>query len=284
MDELKIEKVIVLPPPFPPDHRGTYGRQELAPVVRDNPRRFALIAGGESLNPMLHAVAPDKVTSKHVQRLQQEAAAIIAAGAVGFGELTVEHFSSGRGGHPYESTRADHPLLLALADVAAQNAMPIDLHMEAVPRDMDMPARMRGRGENPERLKENISGFERLLAHNRKARIVWAHAGWDLAGERTVELMRLLLEKHPNLYMSVKLDPRGPQATSPLTPDGTLRPGWLILLRAFPDRFMIGSDQFFDEGTERLALARRLVDALPTDMARLVASENARRIFRVDHK
>jgi len=82
----------------------------------------------------------------------------------------------------------------------------------------------------------------------------------------------------------VKLDPRGPQATSPLTPDGTLRPGWLILLRAFPDRFMIGSDQFFDEGTERLALARRLVDALPTDMARLVASENARRIFRVDHK
>ncbi|HEX2499925.1 MAG TPA: hypothetical protein VHO73_00610 [Methylomirabilota bacterium] len=89
-------------------------------------------------------------------RLQQEAAAIVAAGAVGFGELTVEHFSSGRGGHSYESTRADHPLLLALADVAAQNAMPIDLHMEAVPRDMDMPTRMRGRGENPERLRENI--------------------------------------------------------------------------------------------------------------------------------
>ncbi len=284
MDEFKVEKTIVLPPPFPPDHRGTYGLPELGPVVRGNPRRFALVAGGESLNPMLHAVAPDKVTPKHVQRLQQAAAAIVAAGAVGFGELTVEHFSSGHGGHPYESTRADHPLLLALADVAAQNAMPIDLHMEAVPRDMDMPTRMRGRGENPERLRENISGFERLLAHNREARIVWAHGGWDLAGERTVALMRSLLEKHSNLYMSVKLDPHGPQATSPLTRDGTVRPDWLTLLRAFPDRFMIGSDQFFDEGSERLALARRLVDALPADIARFLASENARRIYRLDQK
>ena len=84
--------------------------------------------------------------------------------------------------------------------------------------------------------------------------------------------------------MSVKLDPHGPQATSPLTRDGTVRPDWLTLLRAFPDRFMIGSDQFLDEGTERLALARRLVDALPADIARFVASENARRIYRLDHK
>ena len=147
-----------------------------------------------------------------------------------------------------------------------------------------MPERMKGRGENPERLKENISGFERLLAHNREARIVWAHGGWDLTGERTVALMRSLLERHPNLHMSIKLDPRGPQGTSPLTPDGMLRAEWLALLRAFPDRFVIGSDQFFEEGAERLALARKLVDALPSDVARRVASENARRIYRLDGK
>jgi len=83
---------------------------------------------------------------------------------------------------------------------------------------------------------------------------------------------------------SLKLDPRGPQGTAPLAPDGTLRPEWLAMLRAFPDRFMIGSDQFLDEGVERLAAARRLVDALPADVARLVASENARRIYRLDGK
>lgn len=283
MDEFRVEKTILLPPPFPPGHRGTYGHRELAPVVRDNPGRFALVAGGESLNPMIHAIAPESVTPDHVQRFQKEAALVVESGAVGFGELTAEHFSSGRGGHPYESTRPDHPLFLTLADIAAQHEMPIDLHMEAVPRDMEMPERHR-RGANPERLKENISGFERLLAHNRNARIIWAHGGWDLTGERTIPLMRALLEKHPNLSMSIKLDAHGPQRSSPFTHDGMLRPDWVALLRAFPDRFIIGSDQFFDEGSERLALARKLVDALPPDIAHLVASANARRIYKLNAK
>ena len=101
---------------------------------------------------------------------RREAEAIVKAGAVGFGEIAAEHFSSGRGNHPYESTRPDHPLLLALADIAAEHDMPIDLHMEAVPQDMPFPGRRAG-GANPENLKENISGLERLLAHNRNARI-----------------------------------------------------------------------------------------------------------------
>jgi hypothetical protein len=281
MDEIRVDQAILLPPPFAPGHPGTYGYRELESAVRANPRRFAFVAGGESLNPMIHAVAPEQVTPEHVRRLQQEAASIAAAGAVGFGELTAEHFSSGRGRHPYESTRPDHPLFLALADIAAQRAMPIDLHMEAVPQDMETPVRMRGRGANPERLKENISGFERLLAHNRKARIVWAHCGWDLTGERTVPLMHSLLERHPNLYMSIKVDPSGTQRTFPLTADGMVRPEWLALLRAFPDRFMIGSDQFLEEDTGRLRLARQFVDALPSDIVRLIASENARQIYRL---
>ncbi len=146
-----------------------------------------------------------------------------------------------------------------------------------------MPERMR-RGPNPERLRENISAFERLLAHNRNARIIWAHAGWDLTGERTVTLMRSLLEKHPNLYMGIKLDPRGPHRTSPLTPDGELRPDWVALFRAFPDRFIIGSDQFFDQGNGRVDLARKLVDALPSEITHLIASENAKKIYRLDAK
>jgi len=157
--------------------------------------------------------------------------------------------------------------------------MPIDLHMEAVPQDMPFPAR-RAAGRNPENLRENISGLERLLEHNRNARIVWAHAGRDLTRERTVPLMRSLLEKHPNLYMSVKLSARGPQYTSPFNQYDELRPGWLAMLREFPDRFLIGSDQFFDEEEpELLPLARKFIDALPPDLARQIARENAMRIY-----
>jgi predicted TIM-barrel fold metal-dependent hydrolase len=157
---------------------------------------------------MIQRIPPDKVTPEAIRQFQQEAEIIVKARAAGFGELTAEHFSSGRGNHPYESTRPDHPLFLALADIAAQHGMPIDLHMEAVPQDMPFPRRS-GRGQNPETVRENISGLERLLEHNRNARIIWAHAGWDLTGERTVPLMRSLLDKHPNLYLSIKVDESG---------------------------------------------------------------------------
>jgi len=99
-----------------------------------------------------------------------------------------------------------------------------------------------------------------------------------------VTLMRSLLMKHPNLYMSIKVDPRAPGRTSPFELDGALRPDWVALFGEFPDRFMIGSDQFFDEGRERLDLARSLVNSLPPDVARLVASGNAKRIYRLDAK
>ena len=280
MDSLGVEMTILLPPPFPEGHPGLYGRPELEAVVRQYPGRFAFIAGGESLNPLIHATPPDRVTPDVITTFEAEAEAIAEAGATGFGELTAEHFSSGRGNHPYESTLPDHRFFLRLADIGARRGMPIDLHMEAVPRDMPMPAR-RARGSNPEKLKENISGLERLLGHNRNARIVWAHAGWDNTGERTVELMRALLQRNPNLYMSIKLDPGGPQRTSPLGPDGAIRPDWLALLKDFSGRFVIGSDQFFDEGTERLARARQFIDVLPPDLARLVARENARQIYRL---
>jgi predicted TIM-barrel fold metal-dependent hydrolase len=282
MDNYRIAMTILLPPPAPPNHSGI-GLQELEPIVRGNPDRFGFAAGGESLNPMIQSIAPGKVTPEVIRQFQQEADAIVKAGAAGFGELAAEHFSSGRGNHPYESTRPDHPLFLALADIAAQHGMPIDLHMEAVPQDMPFPRRL-ARGQNPETLRENISGLEHLLEHNRNAHIIWAHAGWDLTGERTVPLMRSLLEKHPNLYMGIKLDESGVRLTFPFASDGGLKPGWLKMLRDFRDRFVIGSDQFFDEGTERISLARKFVDALPPEVARAVATENARRIYRFETK
>ncbi len=125
MDKYRVAMTILLPPPFPEGHPGIYGRRELAPLVHDNPsRRFAFVAGGESLNAMIQGTDPGKVTPEVVRDFEEEAETIVKAGAVGFGEFAAEHFSSGRGRHPYESARADHPLFLALADIAAKHAMP----------------------------------------------------------------------------------------------------------------------------------------------------------------
>lgn len=280
MDEFGVVQSIVLPPPFDPGNRAMYGQRELSALVLTNPVRSQFVAGGESLNPMIHAISPEKVTPHHVEQFHKEVSAIVQAGASGFGEITAEHFSSGRGSHPYESTRPDHPLMLLLADASARHSMPIDLHMEAVPYDMEMPERRRG-GENPTQLKENISAFERLLAHNRNAMIVWAHAGWDLSGERSVELMRELLSKHPNLFMSLKVDGSGFSRSSPMNSEGRIRSNWLVLFKDFPDRFVVGSDQFVGETVDRLANVRKLVNALPPDLAEKFANINARRIYRL---
>jgi predicted TIM-barrel fold metal-dependent hydrolase len=277
MDAQGVELTILSPPPFPEGHRGLYGRRELIPLVKEHPTRFAFAAGGESLNGFVHSTPAQRVTAADVQRLQEEAEEIAKSGAIGFGEIAIEHLSSGRGSHPYESVPADHPLLLALCDVASRLNMPIDIHMEALPQDSPPPPFLAS--FNPERLPANIAAFERLLEHNPRAVIVWAHAGWDLTGERTVPLMRSLLAKHANLFMSIKLDSAGPQRTSPFAPDGGLRPAWLNLLNEFRNRFVIGSDQFYDEGDARVSAARRFVNALPTEVATAVARDNARRIY-----
>jgi hypothetical protein len=91
--------------------------------------------------------------------------------------------------------------------------------------------------------------------------------------------MRSLLAKHANLFMSIKLDSAGPQRTSPFAPDGGLKPGWLNLLNEFADRFVIGSDQFYEKGDARVSAARRFVNALPNEVATAVARDNSRRIY-----
>ena len=172
-------------------------------------------------------------------------------------------------------------MFLALADIAAKYGMPIQLHMEAVPRDMSFPnTRLKG-PQNPATLKENITALERLLDHNPAARIVWVHAGWDLTGERTAPLVRSLLERHPNLYMSIKPEFQGPRLTSPFGPDGRIKPAWIAMLHAFPDRFVVGSDQFFDNPRKAVSSARIFVDALPPDLVNSITVENPKRIYRL---
>jgi predicted TIM-barrel fold metal-dependent hydrolase len=279
MDHFGVEKAILSPPPLPAGARRAR-LSDLGAAARRYPR-FAFAAGGESLNPILQNTPPDRVSVDLMRHFMAIAEEIAAAGAASFGELAAEHFSSGRGRHPYESSPPDHPLLLALADLAARHGMPIDLHMEAVPEDMLFPPN-RSRGPNPERLSANIARLERLLSHNPQASVVWLHAGWDLTGERTLLLMRGLLERHRNLAMSIKSDHGGALSTAPFLPNGGgIRPGWMAILGDFPDRFMIGSDQFIGEDTERLERSRRLIDALPSDLQQLVASENARRLYRL---
>jgi len=182
------------------------------------------------------------------QRFEKQANEILQQGAAGFGEMAVHHLSFMRG-HPYESVPADHPLFLLLADIAARHDVVIDLHFDPVTEDIPLPTDDTPRPgkltspPNPKVLQANIAPFERLLTHNRKAKIVWAHAGSDPIGHWTVELSRRLLQSHSNLYMSLRMGGGAPQNLV-FDSGGGIKPVWMNLFRDFADRFVIGNDQF----------------------------------------
>lgn len=287
---------IVMPMPLPPTNAVPFDVAELAPVVARCRQRFALGGGGGSLQPMIvGAPSPSQVTPDLRKRFEEKAAEIVRAGAVVFGEMAALHMSFAAG-HPFEDTPADHPLFLLLAEIAAKARIPIDLHIDAVTRDSPTPPPYRQLSpNNPATLRENVSGFERLLAHARDATIVWAHSGADQTGHGTPALYKRLMQAHPNLVLQLKIAVTTIPGKSMFSQNDVLdgervRPAWLDVIRSFPDRIVLGGDNFhsapgartpFQRPQDNAPRARILLQQLPADLARKVASENALRIYRL---
>ena len=290
-----MSRAIVMPTPQGESgNRGSWDIEDFIDVIRRHPDRLAFMGGGGSLNKMIHAESPDgKVSDDLKARFRKRAEDILAKGAIGFGEMSILHISL-LPGHVYESVGGDHPLLLLLADIAAERGVPIDMHFDLVAEDIKT-AEWLEQPPNPPEMKRNLDGFERLLAHNRKAVIVWAHAGSDNIGHWTAAMTRDMLRKHPNLYMSLRLNigRGGHVQNNPLAPEG-LKPQWMEVSREFPDRFVIGGDQFFAPPGNRglvskfakagAAIRKRtnvFLSRLPPDIARKIAYENAIHIYKL---
>jgi hypothetical protein len=82
----------------------------------------------------------------------------------------------------------------------------------------------------------------------------------------------------------------------PLTRNNEIRPGWLRLLQNFPDRFVVGGDQFIASPSVRgmgpgLIFSQRapmirertrvFLKTLSPDLSRKIAVENATRLYRL---
>jgi predicted TIM-barrel fold metal-dependent hydrolase len=265
---------------IPPDTVNSSGALDAAGILaaaKSYPDRLAVLGGGETLNSMIQESVRSGDSGAAIQsEFREQAEELLRMGAAGFGEMAAEHFA---GGTPYQSAPPDHPLFLLLADIAAQHDVPINLHMEAVTRAMPLPQNLKS-APNPPQLHENIFAFERLLAHNPRAKIIWAHLGSDGTGDRTPDLCRRLLREHSNLYMEIKLDPKA-QGKNFLTADGKLKPEWLKLFEDFPDRFIIGSDQHYPEpdGPQRWQQVVLLLNQLPAGLRQSIGAENVAHIY-----
>jgi len=173
---------------------------------------------------------------------------------------------------------------------------PARLAMEAmnaagVKLNLLMPMPSRFGPPNPRSLKANIPAFERLLAHNRGAKIIWVHLGWCNTGKRTVALTRRLLKENPNLYMSIRiasgmLERKVAPPTFPLDRDGRLKSEWLELFQEFPDRFVIGSDEIVKPANDHpsagsIRSTAGMLAQLPEKLRSGIGWENAYRLYKL---
>ncbi|MBI5574291.1 MAG: amidohydrolase family protein [Elusimicrobia bacterium] len=286
MDKSGIKKMLIMPPPFPPEHKDIYEYDEFKEVLNKYPERFGFLGGGGTLNVMLQKYANTDIMDEIKKEFEKTARKIIADGAVGFGEIACEHLCLGKT-HNHQQLSPDNPLLLLLADISAELNVPIDIHMEAVTMPLKTPERLFV-PPNPEMLTENISAFEKLLSYNPKAKIIWDHVGWDQTGMRSAELTDMLLSKHPNLFMSIKICTTDcPIENCMIDNDGNIRKEWLQILEKHSDRFMIGCDEFIMSPKIKKKLPPSIKDTinlfakLPKELKRKIAFENARRIFNL---
>ncbi|MGH9691203.1 MAG: amidohydrolase family protein [Candidatus Acidiferrales bacterium] len=283
MDRMNAVKNIVLTEPYGPDDPARWDAEVILPAAKKYPDKLSVLGGGATLNAMILQSAKTGDASPAVRRkFTERAEELLREGAAGFGELSTEHFIQPSSPlKDYESAPADTPLMLLLADIAARHRVPIDLHMEAVPQTMPLPAGLDS-PPNPPEIPGNIAGFERLLRHNPHAKIIWVHAGADNTGYRTPDLCRRLLESHPNLYMEIKADPTYP-GKNPVLVNGKVQPEWLKLFQDFPDRFIIGSDQHYGPNSQgplsRAQASVLVLNQLPADLARKIGRENVVRIY-----
>lgn len=294
MDAAGIRVAVLMPPPFPADAtRNVHDYPDFLSAINKYPGRFVFLGGGGSINGIISDTEPDEITNEIRAEFTQKAEAILAAGARGFGEMGMLHMSH-FSGHPYYWVAPDHPLFLLLADIAGRHEAVIDVHSELVESTMTTPSSLSS-GDNPAKMKANLAQFERFVAHNRKARIMLAHAGWDVSGQWTAALSRRLLKAHPNLYMSLKMGSKGVDRDHTPMDEGGVRPEWLAVFRDFPDRFVIGSENFVGETGARggppsgltrdsTSNSRSLLEALPKDLAERIANKNALKIYGIQSK
>jgi len=98
--------------------RNRFDAERLLPAAKKYPGKIAVL-GEAARSSMILTGAHREMRFRCAEKFRERAEAILAAGAVGFGEMSAEHFPS----TPISTLRRSRAVLL-LADVAAQHDVP----------------------------------------------------------------------------------------------------------------------------------------------------------------
>ncbi len=117
----------------------------------------------------------------------------------------------------------------------------------------------------------DAEAIERQFKQDPKARILWAHSGFDSA-----QRVREMLRKYPGLWCDLAF--RSDHASN-----GKVEAAWREAFLEFPDRFVVGTDTFTPERwhyvVEHARWSREWLADLPPPIAEQIAFKNGERLF-----
>lgn len=113
----------------------------------------------------------------------------------------------------------------------------------------------------------DASAIDLIFKSYPDALVLWAHSGFDRP-----EAVKEVLARHKNLWADLAF--RSDQSSG-----GKVSEDWLPVFKAFPDRFMVGTDTFAPERWYYIAdhaeFSRRWISSLPKELAEKIAYKNA---------
>ncbi len=149
-----------------------------------------------------------------------------------------------------------------------------EFHLYGADADLPVPRRMVELAKQYDiflHAHSDAEAIERLFKQWPKARILWAHSGFDRP-----ERVREMLRKYPNLWADLAY--RTDHASG-----GKVDPDWRAAFLEFPDRFLVGSDTFTPERwfyvPEHAKWSRGWLTDLPKDVAERIAFKNGESVF-----
>lgn len=184
-------------------------------------------------------------------RLLEYAASELKRGVwKGIGEISIVHFPS----HGFETDHSPlHPLMIGLMDLARAHKLPMMIHCETT----------------------RAAELDQLLARYPDVAVIWAHGGYA-----SLDSTRATLEAHPRvtLELSMRMVPHPISRDFWIMDDDEhVKPAWLALIEAHPDRFIVGSDaaqRSADTDRKRILSVGTLLGQLTPSTREKVASSN----------
>ena len=268
MDELKIGWAGAVSAP--------YGPWDIQPYIQLLGKRYIATTGQMTLTD-IHRFkgvrAMEDAQTQDYKALQDEANQFFGAGAIkGLGELILNNENTNPNPSVRRKAKIDSPGITQLLDIAKRWNGFVQIHAE----------------DDVNSVKE----LSNIATQYSTVPIILSHCLFT----PNSALIDELLSKHPNFYceMSARNESmygnylakqRAEKFGWIVFDDQNLKPDWKALIEKHPTRFMVGTDNYNSSVDTRKVvrqIRQGLLRNLPLDVAKLVASENAVRVMRLE--